>query len=165
MTNRKQLKAPPMTTPTEPPASYNKSRTARLARTRLARHLQGFDDDEKIWWHVQRKVPEAWATLAEDIDSPEPRRKVTLRLDDSVVRFFRALGPGYQAHMNRVLATYAQMQIGQIERQRQTMREIADEYGTVFSDEARETYIELRPTVADMEPAQLDALDLLFGVK
>ncbi|MGJ8584296.1 MAG: BrnA antitoxin family protein [Marinosulfonomonas sp.] len=154
-----------MPTPTEPPATYNKTRTARLARTRLARHLQGFAEDEKIWWHVQDKVPEAWATLAEDIDSPEPRSKITLRLDDSVAKFYRALGPGYQAHMNRVLATYAQMQIGQIERQRQTMREVAEEYGTVLSDEARETYIELRPQVADMHPEQLEAMDMLFGVR
>lgn len=154
-----------MPTPNEPPATYNKSRTARLARARLARHLQGFAEDEQIWWHVQDKVPEAWATLAEDIDSPEPRSKITLRLDDSVVKFYRALGPGYQAHMNRVLATYAQMQIGQIERQRSSMRELAEEYSPLLSDDARDTYVGLRPLVADMHPEQLEAMDRLFGVR
>lgn len=57
------------------------------------------------------------------------------------------------------------MQIGQIERQRSSMRELAEEYSPLLSDDARDTYVGLRPLVADMHPEQLEAMDRLFGVR
>ena len=48
------------------------------------------------------------------MDVTERKVKITIRLDESVVKFYRAMGVGYQARMNRVLQTYAQMQIAQV---------------------------------------------------
>ncbi|WP_348540471.1 BrnA antitoxin family protein [Shimia sp. R9_3] len=43
----------------------------------------------------------------------ERKEKVTLYLDKSVARFYRAMGKGYQARINRLLATWAQMKIAE----------------------------------------------------
>ena len=45
------------------PHRLRQTRTARMARARLARHLQGFGSDRDLWWRVQDLVPEAWATV------------------------------------------------------------------------------------------------------
>ena len=98
------------------PHRLRQTRTARMARARLARHLQGFGSDRDLWWRVQDLVPEAWATVEEDIDCEEEKVKVTLRLDASVAKLFRAMGKGYQARINLILSSYAQMRIGEIDR-------------------------------------------------
>ncbi len=64
--------------------------------------------------HIRDNIPRAWATLEQDIDVTEKRTKITLRLDVSVAQFYRAMGNGYQARINRVLATYAQLRISQL---------------------------------------------------
>lgn len=57
---------------------------------------------------------EAWDTLEADVDVWEKKAKVTLMLDDSLAKFYRAQGVGYQARINRILATYAQMKIAEV---------------------------------------------------
>lgn len=37
---------------------------------------------------------------------PEPKGQVNLRIDQDVLRFFKAQGPGYQTRMNAVLRSY-----------------------------------------------------------
>jgi len=49
--------------------------------------------------------------------------KMSLYLDESVARFYRAMGTGYQARINRILATFAQMRISQVKR----LNEMLDE--------------------------------------
>ena len=39
-------------------------------------------------------------------DLPENKEQVTLRLDPDVLRYFRALGRGYQSRINAVLRSY-----------------------------------------------------------
>ncbi|MEL7025634.1 MAG: BrnA antitoxin family protein [Pseudomonadota bacterium] len=84
-----------------------------LASKRLTRLLIDLYD-EPMPLEARQVIPEAWATLEDDIDCEEPKVKVTLRMDASVAKFYRAMGRGYQARMNRVLATYAQMQIARV---------------------------------------------------
>ena len=83
----------------------------RLARQKLLRFLY----EEKMVMYVDAelrgRVPDAWHVLAHDLDVSEPKEKVTLWLDRSVVKFYRAMGRGYQTRMNRILGTYAQMEI------------------------------------------------------
>jgi len=62
---------------------------------------------------LREAVPEAWHTLEQDLDVAEPKEKVTLYLDRSVAKFYRAMGQGYQARINRLLATWAQMKIAE----------------------------------------------------
>ena len=110
-----------------PQKKFKQTATAKLARERLSRMLEKLDHDEGRWWRVQELVPEAWATLEEDIWCEEPKVRLTLMLDTSVAKFYRAMGKGYQARMNRILATYAQMKIGEVEREARAMRAIVDE--------------------------------------
>ena len=37
---------------------------------------------------------------------PGPKRSVTIRLDERVVSYFKATGPGYQTRINAVLRAY-----------------------------------------------------------
>lgn len=96
-----------------PPRPKKGPKTQRLAEKRL-RQLLNELGDELSPDELERKIPEAWSTLEEDLDVEEPKVKITLRLDRSVATFFRGMGKGYQARMNRVLATYAQMRIAQV---------------------------------------------------
>jgi uncharacterized protein (DUF4415 family) len=57
-------------------------------------------------------VPDAWHTLAHDPDVRAPK----VYPDRSVARAFRAMGHGYQARINRLLATYVMMQAALSER-------------------------------------------------
>jgi uncharacterized protein (DUF4415 family) len=90
------------------------SRSERLARERLARNLSDLMTEESLIAAVKVEVPEAWQTLEEDVDCREVQERVTLRLDRSVVQFYRAMGRGYQRRINRVLATYAQLRIAKV---------------------------------------------------
>gem|GEM_PF-4536393 len=42
--------------------------------------------------------------------------KITLRLDESVAKFYRAMGAGYQARISRILGLWANMKIGEVLR-------------------------------------------------
>jgi uncharacterized protein (DUF4415 family) len=92
------------------------SRTARLQLERLQLNAAGLAREDMLDYNVQALVPEAWDTLEQDLDVFEPKTKITLRLDDSVAKFYRAMGEGYQARINRILATFAQMRIAQVRR-------------------------------------------------
>ena len=114
-----------------PPARFAATRTARLARARLERLIEGQGDDTALWRKVQQGVPEGWATLEDDIECWEDKVKITIRIDTSVARFYRAMGKGYQARMNRILATYAQMKIGEVAPERALERELDAYYQRV----------------------------------
>ena len=116
-------------------AKLPKTKTALRARERLRRYLFSPKNDLQLWSEVQSQVPEAWAYLKDDLPDEERKVKITLRLDESVVKMFRATGPGYQARMNLVLATYVQMQIGEVHRERRTFTQQMEEYGYPFDDE------------------------------
>jgi uncharacterized protein (DUF4415 family) len=61
-----------------------------------------------LYQHAERvlSLPGGWSAL--EATSPVRPRKtsLTLRLDADMVKWFRALGHGYQARMNAVLRTY-----------------------------------------------------------
>ena len=61
-------------------------------------------DLEQSW--LDQSLPQDWTGL--DWYAPVDRHKtrVTLRLDSDMVRWFRKLGPGYQARINSVLRIY-----------------------------------------------------------
>lgn len=102
--------------PRQPQITHGRTRTARLAMERLLR-LTYAEEATRFdgLYDIRDAIPEAWAHLEHDVDVDEPRDKVTLYVDRSVLKFFRAMGPGYQARINRVLATYAQMKIADLE--------------------------------------------------
>ena len=82
----------------------------RIALERLKYHTWLLDLDD---WDADQALyaltPSAWHTLAADVDCVEPKEKVTLYLDKSVARSFKAMGKGYQARINRLLQTWLAM--------------------------------------------------------
>jgi uncharacterized protein (DUF4415 family) len=87
------------------------TKTQTLARDTLMRDLIHLSRDDWITATLPDAVPDAWHTLEADLDVEEPRVKVTLYLDRSVARFYRGMGRGYHARINRLLRTWAQMKI------------------------------------------------------
>ncbi len=58
-----------------------------------------FDMHHRIW--INHRVPRGWREIA---NSPTPdKRRVTIRLDEDVVKFFRSMGRDYGPRMNDVL--------------------------------------------------------------
>jgi uncharacterized protein (DUF4415 family) len=90
--------------------SYSLTKTERLARQKLYRHLWEMEEDS-LDLAMRHEVPEAWHTLEADLDVIEKRVKVTLYLDASVAQFYRAMGKGYQERINRILSTWANLKI------------------------------------------------------
>ena len=89
------------------------TKTERIAREGLMKNLIHLNRDGWISSMIEDDIPEAWHTLEADLDVEEKKEKVTLYLDRSVARVFRAMGTGYQARINRLLATWVQMKIAQ----------------------------------------------------
>jgi uncharacterized protein (DUF4415 family) len=91
--------------------AHRLSKTERLARRRMIYHLWVASEDRLPLDEVRAEVPDAWHTIEADIDCAEPKDKVTLYLDRSVARAFKAMGKGYQQRINRILDTWLQMKI------------------------------------------------------
>jgi len=99
------------------------TRTQRMAHERLLLNLRELENEDELAYMIRDLIPEAWATLEADVDVEEPKTRITLRLDTSVARFSRAMGPGYQARINRVLATFAQMRMAGVRRMEKALED------------------------------------------
>ena len=51
-------------------------------------------------------LPEGWAQVEAENPVHPPRQRLTLRLDEDVIKWFKSMGCGYQARMNAVLRYY-----------------------------------------------------------
>ena len=127
------------------PMTYRMSKSERLARERLVYHMwmADIEDVDLSDWMVQL-IPQAWHTLAEDIDCFESKEKVTLYLDKSVARSFKSMGKGYQARINRLLQMWLQMQAaGYLDRQTELKRRAIEvmKRGQKAADEGEEVPI------------------------
>jgi uncharacterized protein (DUF4415 family) len=95
--------------------AYRMTKTERIARDRLTFHMwHWMNDDDAVEEELRKITPRAWATLELDIDCDEPKEKVTLYLDRTVARSFKMMGKGYQARINRLLATWLQMRAAEM---------------------------------------------------
>lgn len=88
-------------------------KTRQLALKRLRHLLTEANSEDRMVPELEYLVPDAWAMLEADVECHEKKEKVTLYLDASVAKFFRAMGRGYQARINRLLALYAQAKIAE----------------------------------------------------
>ena len=60
-------------------------------------------------------LPLEWHEIARDEDRRDAKRtRCTVAFDADVVRFFKAMGPGYQARMNRVLRAFMHFRLAKI---------------------------------------------------
>lgn len=51
-------------------------------------------------------LPRGWRTLEEDVPTRPRKTRITLAVDTDVVKYYRAMGNGYQARMNATLRAY-----------------------------------------------------------
>ncbi len=56
-----------------------------------------------------RRQPD-WASL--NVAWPQPKQAISLRIDQDILAWFRAGGPGYQTRMNAVLRAFVDAQQG-----------------------------------------------------
>ena len=83
-----------------------KSEKPRRGRADLARLRR---ESERS---IQRTSPSDLADLPPDFFSeaslvhPKPKRPISLRVDEDVLKWFKAQGPRYQSRMNAVLRAY-----------------------------------------------------------
>jgi len=89
-------------------------RTRQLALGRLRAALRAHMDEDAVVTELEDAIPDAWATLEADVPCAAPKVKVTLYLDATVAKFFRAMGRGYQDRINRLLRVYAQAKIAEV---------------------------------------------------
>lgn len=86
-----------------------------LADTRTKTQAEHYRDYQETLLELQRALKETWAleSLPDGWDALESKNptthnktKITIRLDSEMLRWFRKLGPGYQARINQVLFIY-----------------------------------------------------------
>ncbi|QJF52776.1 BrnA antitoxin family protein [Roseobacter ponti] len=75
------------------------------ARLKLLYELEALQDDLSTQW-LDQSLPDDWSGLDWHAPVAPHRTRVTLRLDSDMLRWFRKLGPGYQARLNQVLRIY-----------------------------------------------------------
>jgi uncharacterized protein (DUF4415 family) len=90
------------------------AKSEKLARRRLIYHLWVASEDQLPMREIQNEVPDAWHLIEADLDCYAPKQKMTLYLDAPVAKAFKAMGKGYQARINRILATWMEMKIGHV---------------------------------------------------
>lgn len=117
------------------PQPFRQSMTrVELMRTHynhMATHLRGLEFDLRWGMEGTDRIPAEWADIA--MEPPCPRKeKLTLRVDEDVLRFFRALGQGYLTQMNRVLRTYMLARLAGVVKgpeQQKLFPTLAEEFG------------------------------------
>ncbi len=89
-------------------------RMTKRERRRLAHGVQArrrIEEDIHEFLNPEG-VPAAWHDVWEDPDRRDARRtRCTVAFDADVVRFFKAMGPGYQVRMNRVLRAFMELRL------------------------------------------------------
>lgn len=67
-----------------------------------------------VMW-ARRGCPPDWHEISLDKDRRDAKRtRCTVAFDADVVKFFKAMGPGYQTRMNRVLRAFMHMRLAKV---------------------------------------------------
>ncbi|MDD9723829.1 BrnA antitoxin family protein [Roseovarius sp. SK2] len=74
-------------------------------RAALMDELRQLQESLTEHW-LDRSLPEEWEGLESREPIARPKTRVTIRLDSDMLKWFRRLGPGYGARINRVLRLY-----------------------------------------------------------
>ena len=88
-----------------------KTQTQMTAMDRLLRDIQFLDREDWIHREIETLIPPEWHTLEQDVEVTPKKAKVTLYLDAPVLKYFRAMGNGYQERINRLLSTWMNMKV------------------------------------------------------
>lgn len=74
-------------------------------RAALLEELRELQEGLTEQW-LDKSLPKEWEGLESREPIARPKTRVTIRLDTDMVKWFRRLGPGYGARINRVLRLY-----------------------------------------------------------
>jgi hypothetical protein len=87
-----------------------KKQTAFHQLAQVMRDLEG-----DLGWRLKDspRIPAAWHEIAGQRIQP-PKRSVTLRVDEDVIKFFRAMGQGHLTRMNAVLRTFMLARLAEV---------------------------------------------------
>lgn len=79
----------------------------------LAQVMRDLESD--LGWRLKNspRIPAAWHEIAQSRIQPL-KRPLTLRVDEDVVKFFRAMGQGYLTRMNDVLRTFMLARLAEV---------------------------------------------------
>jgi len=90
---------------------YSTEQIAKLPDETDWQRVRATAEDE-----VERQAEEDSGNLSDGWEQtiilgvPEPKKDIHIRLDAGVLRWFKALGPGYQTRINEVLAAFVKSQ-------------------------------------------------------
>ena len=77
----------------------------RDARVQMIEELRQLQEHLSDTW-IDQSLPDDWSGLETTAPVARAKTRITVRLDADMVRWFRKLGPGYQARINQVLRIY-----------------------------------------------------------
>ncbi len=79
----------------------------------LAQVMRDLEGD--LGWRLKDspRIPAAWHEIAQERIQPL-KRPVTLRIDEDVIKFFRAMGQGHLTRMNAVLRTFMLARLAEV---------------------------------------------------
>lgn len=90
----------------------------RKEREHLMYGMDAIDMMERdiLQYAIDRKgIPRGWANIWHTRHKRDTKRtRCTVAFDADVVKFFKAIGPGYQARMNTVLRTYMHFRLAKV---------------------------------------------------
>ncbi len=100
--------------PMKPGPGRKIGRSTRIALAAAARRLHLLHADIYSRELAMLHIPKAWTELPDAHQAKPKKVRVTLLLEPSVAKFYRGYGQGYQALVNDVLATYAQLRVAKL---------------------------------------------------
>jgi len=121
-----------------------RTKRQRIAEEMATKDLAWLEMSRHVPYSLEKRAPKDWFTIRHDFDCTEPKVKLTLYLDKSVVTVFKAMGKGYQARINRILSAYLHMEVAGFydgwERLKKRRREFDEEYDALqwLEDQERE---------------------------
>ncbi|WP_292025533.1 BrnA antitoxin family protein [Maritimibacter sp. UBA3975] len=118
-------------------------RPASATRKMQLRYL--VDRMQQVEWDLHQPIVDRWAIPPawKDLAARTPRRekvRITIRVEEDVVKFFKSLGAGYQVKMNEVLASFMHAKLAGL---------LVDE--DAIGEYAREAALKARPELGDTD--------------
>jgi uncharacterized protein (DUF4415 family) len=83
-----------------------RSKTEERSFARMLADLEDQEADFERFKLTRRLVPPGWHSVERRTEIKPKKTKLTVTLDADMVKWFRALGRGYQPRMNAVLRAY-----------------------------------------------------------
>jgi uncharacterized protein (DUF4415 family) len=106
----------------------------------LAQTLRGLEEDLRWGLEDSSRIPQAWRQIA--LEPAVPRKTpVTIRVDDDVAKFFRAMGRGYLTQMNRVLRVFMEARLAGV---------VKGAEAAVYQPTMAERYVQMGVEVVDL---------------